>query len=666
MKTKIRRLLLTAAAVLTLAVVFCFSAGAYDEYGVFEYSVEYGEVTIESVSEGASGIVVVPSEINGYPVTTIGGFAFGECEFITGVVVPETVNSIETYAFDECSRLKFIVFNCGGYLGSQVIWKCYALESLYFSDDITSISSEFNYVAYSDRSYVTYPAVYYQGSEDDWDYHSNFSAYSKIEYNHVHTYAPQVVKATLSADGSQKSVCGCGLQTTTAIPSIKTVSIPYTEYTYNGKAKTPAVTVKDRTGKTLKQGTDYKVTYASGRKAVGKYSVKVTFMGNYSGSKTLSFKVLPGKTSSIATSVTQNSVTLKWKAVSGASGYRVYVYDKSTGDYKSLGTTTELKYTAKKLNDGTTYKFKVLAYTKKDSGTFWASKFTTVKATTKKAVKVDITKTSASVYVAKTTTLKANAYPDSVTVKWKSSDTSIAKVSQKGVVTGVKKGKATITAYFTYKNKTYKDTCVINVLNPSISLNKTSASVGRYDSLTLKATVKPSGVKVTWASSNTSIAKVSGSGKITPVKAGTCKITASFKYAGKTYKATCSLTVKNQNPVEVTNVDWEINSAGGVEPNITIKNNTNKDIKYIVLETAYKNRFGDPAYCEIRDDYTRNLRVSSGLMAKETRTFYWDPAIYNYNVHRVDVDHITVTFVDGTEVEYDYAWYWYDSYYYYQ
>ena len=53
-------------------------------------------------------------------------------------------------------------------------------------------------------------------------------------------------------------------------------------YTYDGKAKKPGVTVKIN-GATLTKGTDYSVSYATGRKNAGTYAVTVTGKGNYKG-----------------------------------------------------------------------------------------------------------------------------------------------------------------------------------------------------------------------------------------------------------------------------------------------------------------------------------------------------------------------------------------------
>ncbi|MGO5174620.1 Ig-like domain-containing protein [Ruminococcus sp. LCP21S3_E8] len=69
------------------------------------------------------------------------------------------------------------------------------------------------------------------------------------------------------------------------------------KYSSDGKTQTPTVTVKDSKKKTLKNKTDYTVTYSRGRKNVGRYSVKVKFKGNYSGEKTFYYNIAPKSTS---------------------------------------------------------------------------------------------------------------------------------------------------------------------------------------------------------------------------------------------------------------------------------------------------------------------------------------------------------------------------------
>ena len=132
-----------------------------------------------------------------------------------------------------------------------------------------------------------------------------------------HTSKTVITKATTSKDGKTSSVCSrCGKTlSSTTIPRIKSISLSTTSYTYDGKVKKPSVTVKDSKGKTV-SSKYYTVSYSSGRKNIGKYSVKITFKGNYSGTATRYFYICP-KVSLSSTSYTYNgkvkrpSVTVK-------------------------------------------------------------------------------------------------------------------------------------------------------------------------------------------------------------------------------------------------------------------------------------------------------------------------------------------------------------------
>ena len=61
--------------------------------------------------------------------------------------------------------------------------------------------------------------------------------------------------------------------------------------TYNGKVRTPSVTVKNAAGEVLESGKDYKVTVPSGRVNAGQYSYVITGQGNYSGTVTKVFTI---------------------------------------------------------------------------------------------------------------------------------------------------------------------------------------------------------------------------------------------------------------------------------------------------------------------------------------------------------------------------------------
>ncbi|MBQ3133589.1 MAG: leucine-rich repeat protein, partial [Clostridia bacterium] len=147
-----------------------------------------------------------------------------------------------------------------------------------------------------------------------------------------------------------------------------TMKLSTTAYTYNGAVKTPTVTVKNASGTTLTKNTHYTVTYASGRKNAGTYKVTVKMMGNYTGTKVLTFKINPiniskCKVSLSATSYTYNgAVKTPTVTVKNASGTKLtnkthYTIAYASGR-KNVGT---YKVTVKMMGNYTGTK--VLTYT---------------------------------------------------------------------------------------------------------------------------------------------------------------------------------------------------------------------------------------------------------------------------------------------------------------
>lgn len=153
-----------------------------------------------------------------------------------------------------------------------------------------------------------------------------------------------------------------------------------------------------------------------------------------------------------------------------------------------------------------------------------------------------------TVYKDKTFTLTASMIPETATnrnVKYVSSDTSIATVTSKGVVKGVKPGVTLITV--TSEEGGFKETCLVTVkeLITKITLNHTSYSVGLNQSFTLKPTVTSNAStnkKVKYTSSNASVVYVNASGKVTGRKIGTARITVTAT-DGSGARAVCTVRV---------------------------------------------------------------------------------------------------------------------------
>ena len=167
----------------------------------------------------------------------------------------------------------------------------------------------------------------------------------------------------LASWGNIAKIAHTTKQTVTKASSIK---LKATSLTYNGKVRTPKVIVKDRTGKTLVKNTDYTVSYAKGRKYVGKYAVKITFKGKYSGTKTLYFTIKPKATSISSLKAGSKKFTVKWKKQAiQTTGYQVQ-YSASSKFSKAktvtVGKNTTVSKKISKLSGKKKYYVRVRTY----------------------------------------------------------------------------------------------------------------------------------------------------------------------------------------------------------------------------------------------------------------------------------------------------------------
>ena len=164
------------------------------------------------------------------------------------------------------------------------------------------------------------------------------------------------------------------------------------------------------------------------------------------------------------------------------------------------------------------------------------------------------------VSVGKTCQLEAvidpsDAYDKKVT--WKSSETSVATVDSKGLVTAIKPGSTVITVTTDDGKKTAS--CTIKVSQPvnSVTVTPSSLTLTEGETGSLSAVVKPSDASqnVKWETSDGSVATVNSNGKVTAVGPGDAIITA-ISSEDSSIKDYCNVTVKAK-VIHVSSVDLQ-------------------------------------------------------------------------------------------------------------
>ncbi|MCI9063063.1 MAG: hypothetical protein HFJ17_00405 [Clostridia bacterium] len=248
-------------------------------------------------------------------------------------------------------------------------------------------ASNYNYMKPSETGYIRYGIknagwnqVYSPGVESDFGFSSSntnvVTIDSKGNFKAVGE-GTATIKVYLKSDTSKVFTEKITVKGKTKISADKCkTTLSTMSYTYNGKSKKPTVKVKYG-NKALKEGKDYTLTYANGRKKVGKYEVKVKFKGNYTGTKKLYFTINPKGTSISKLTSGKRKFTAKWKKqTTQTTGYQVQYSMSSKFKNAKTEKITKNKTTSKtisKLKSNKKYYVKVRTYKVVNGKTYYSS-----------------------------------------------------------------------------------------------------------------------------------------------------------------------------------------------------------------------------------------------------------------------------------------------------
>jgi hypothetical protein len=126
-----------------LALALLCSEGRAQVFDNFTYIEESGEITITQFPQNWFGAVLVPSTIDGKPVTSIAQNAFYRCKTVSSISLPDSIRSIGHGAFYDCEGLSsFTISRNVTTIGVQVFSECSGLESISVAAQNLHFSSE--------------------------------------------------------------------------------------------------------------------------------------------------------------------------------------------------------------------------------------------------------------------------------------------------------------------------------------------------------------------------------------------------------------------------------------------------------------------------------------------------------------------------------------------
>lgn len=290
-----------------------------------------------------------------------------------------------------------------------------------------------------------------------------------------------------------------------------------------------------------------------------------------------------------------------------------------------------------------------------------APKTTTCKVTVRQAVtQIELNETDIALSKGKGITLKATVSPNNATkktVKWTSSDPSVATVSTSGYVTGIKNGTCYIVCT-AEDGSQITTSCKVTVSQLVTSINiesgKTTYTLVQGSHYRLNYSVLPADAtnkKLKWKSSNSLVASINEYGAIDAYRAGECTITCTAEDgSGKT--DTIKIVVESKQSLTETGYGDCGTSYGTRWFKIEMKNtSTFRTIDGYTIryygEDVYGNRIKYFGETEIEEIITQTIRPGVTIYTPKIDAYGLNDAKYIY------IAIVKVHYTDGTTISYE-------------
>ena len=471
----------------------------------------------------------------GKNTTSIENYAFSGCSSLKNIEIPANVKYIWWAAFEDCTNLSSVKLNNGlQQLESYAFYNCLNLKKIIIPASVTYLSDySLGYYGKNDNNYKIPDFVIVGDINSCAQRYANNNGFKFEEYK-VNLSTPQITSLKNTTGGVKlqwnkvDGAYGYRLYYRPASGGWKrfkdTTATSFTDSSVvPNKTETYTIRCIDKNGNTV-----------SGFNSNG-----------------WSIKYVPVAPTISKLDITTGGIKLSWNKIAGVYGYRLY-YKPVSGGWKRFKDTTATSFTDSGVvpNKTETYTIRCIDKNGNTVSGFnskgWSKKYTPVAPTISKlentsgGIKLTWNKI-AGVY-------GYRLYYRPASGGWKRfKDTTATTYTDAAVKSGrtetytircIDKNGNTVSGY---NSKGWSKKYVYNPPK-SIKLNKTSAYIGKKESVTLKYTLSAGSTStVTWSSSNKNVATVSG-GKVTAKGAGATTITATTAN-GK--KATCKVTVIN-------------------------------------------------------------------------------------------------------------------------
>ena len=552
---------------------------------------------------GFNGNLIIPNS-----VTSIGSTAFYNCKGLTGdLIIPKSITSIERDAFSGCSgftgnltipdSVKNIgedaFYNCRGFTGELIIpdsvtsigkkafWYCRGFtENLIIPESVANIgSSAFDYCYNINRiifienspqidsdSFSSYSKkIYYRKGTTGYTAANNWPTGQLVEYEESLKKDEYVINYLASGADREKIELN-DILSEFVTPEFEVADTSIATVEQNGKIGyiNP-----------LKNGTTevtVKLKYSDSVVRSIKTKITVDFKVTNIAFDTQEFRIESTEQTPVFTPTIMPNYAANKNVVWTSSDTNIATVD-SNG--KVIGITNGTCYITATTTDGSDL----------------SASIKIVVDYRIPVTSVTLNKTSYTFTNNTPLQLKATVLPDNATnkeVTWESTNPSNLVVDQTGKVTVTSNsGSGMIIARAKDgSGKTAICNITINLPTTYISLNNSEYTLsGIGESVNLKATLTPSSMSqsVNWTSSNTSVATVNNSGKVTSVGIGTSVITAT-SIEDSNLKASCEITVEEVKVTSITlnKTSYTFTNTTPLQLTATVlpENATNKEIEW--------------------------------------------------------------------------------------